>query len=134
MFAKRAEKAKTQPPGARDLRAQHRYSHMLKAGYRPLGAENAPFCPAVILDVSQGGMSLVVEEKSERGKILVLKLEGIEGRFERPLLIRVANARPYDDNLWRIGCAFVTPLREPDVQELLLFNQERGPLHEIEQG
>jgi hypothetical protein len=54
------------------------------------------------------------------GAVLVVALEGLGGRFSRPLLVRVMHAQPRPDGSWRAGCAFVKPLTDGDVQALLL--------------
>ena len=52
--------------------------------------------------------------------MLVVALEGLGGRFSRPLLMRVMNVRPIDGGGWLAGCVFVKPLTDNDVQALLL--------------
>ncbi|HEX5272834.1 MAG TPA: PilZ domain-containing protein [Gemmataceae bacterium] len=110
-----------QNPGAdSDRRAHVRYSHDLPTTCRPLGRDSGASWLAQVRDVSRGGASLVLDREVRVGAVLVVAVEGLGGRFARPLLMRVMHVRPDVAGGWEAGCAFVSPLTETDVQALLL--------------
>ncbi|HKI37962.1 MAG TPA: PilZ domain-containing protein [Gemmataceae bacterium] len=102
-----------------ERRAHVRYSHTLRTSCRPLG-KGAATWPATIQDLSRAGVALAMGREVRPGAVLVVALEGLGGRFSRPLLLRVLNVRPAERGGWHVGCAFVTPLTDNDVQALLL--------------
>jgi hypothetical protein len=85
-----------------------------------LGREAGGAWTARVVDVSRAGAALLMGRDVRPGAVLVAALEGLGGRFARPLLLRVTNARPQAAGCWHVGCAFVRPLSEEDVQALLL--------------
>jgi PilZ domain len=109
-------------PGER--RAHVRYSHTLKGSCRPLGRETGAWS-ATVQDISRSGVALVMNREVRPGSVLVVALEGVGGRFARPLLLRVTNTRPGMAGRWHVGCAFVKPLTEDDLQALLLTPASR---------
>lgn len=103
-----------------ERRAHVRYAHVLRTSCRLLGREAAASWTARVADVSRAGAALLMGCEVRPGTVLVVALEGLGGRFARPLLVRVMNVRPRGDGCWHVGCAFVKPLSEDDVQALLL--------------
>jgi hypothetical protein len=102
-----------------ERRARVRYSHTLPLACRLLGQEAAPWT-ARIKNLSLAGAGLVMPHEVRLGAVLVVAMEGLGGRFSRPLLMRVLNVRAGDDGEWLAGCTFVKPLTDDDVQTLLL--------------
>ncbi len=109
----------------RERRAQVRYSHALRTSCRPLGREGGSW-PAEVRDVSRAGASLVMSREVRPGAVLVVALECLGGRFARPQLMRVARVRRDGERAWEVGCTFVTPLTDNDVQALLLVGEPAG--------
>jgi hypothetical protein len=110
---------KPRPAREEERRAQVRYAHGRKASCRLLGRDDEEFWPATIEDVSRTGVAVAADVECRRGAVLVVKTEGLAGRFARPILVRVANVRGRAGR-WVIGCTFVTPLAEEDIEALLL--------------
>jgi hypothetical protein len=106
-----------------ERRAHVRYPHAVRSACRPLGREGWVPWTARIEDLSQAGVALSAEREIRPGAVLVVALEGLGGRFSRPLLVRVMHARRKADGKWQIGCAFVKPLCDSDFQQLLLAPQ-----------
>ena len=106
--------------GGRERRKHARYEHELRITLRPLGQHDGPGQPAELADVSRTGIALLCDANWQRGSVLVASLEGMAGRFERPVMLRVANARKRRDGRRQLGCYFVVPLGEEEMQALLL--------------
>jgi hypothetical protein len=100
-----------------------RFRNGRTATCRLLGNESEAVA-ARIDNVSQTGLALRVPRPARRGSILVIAVEGIGGRFARPILARVTNCRAAGAGVWRMGCSFVRPLSGDEVQVLLV--PERG--------
>jgi hypothetical protein len=103
-----------------ERRAQVRYSHKLKTSYRRLGNETGAPWSATIQDLSLTGAALAMGHEVRPGAVLVVALEGLGGRFSRPLLMRVLHVRPMESGCWQAGCSFVKPLTDDDMQAMLL--------------
>jgi hypothetical protein len=110
---------KPTPGRAGERRAHVRYCHTLRASGRLLGKEARAWA-ARVEDLSRGGVKLLMECEVRPGAVLVLALAGLGGRFARPVLVRVMNAARAPGGHWQVGCAFVKPLPDDDVQALLL--------------
>jgi hypothetical protein len=111
---------KSTPALRGERRAHVRYAHALRTSCRLLGREAGAPWTARVADVSRAGAVLLMRCEVRPSAVLVAALQGVGGRFSRPLLLRVMNVRPQGDGCWHVGCAFVRPLSEDDVQALLL--------------
>jgi hypothetical protein len=75
--------------------------------------------PATIRDVSQGGLSLVVQHAFEKGEILTVQLQlPVEG-FPRRLFVRVKHVNAHPELGWVIGCSFLNRLTDYELQALV---------------
>ena len=63
---------------------------------------------------------MAMSEEVRPGAVLVVTVEGLGGRFSRPLLMRVLNVRSGEDGGLVAGCAFVTRLSDNEMQTLML--------------
>jgi c-di-GMP-binding flagellar brake protein YcgR len=81
---------------------------------------NAPL-EAWILDLSAGGIGLLVMEYQEPGLQLQIELETCPQAAPLKLLAKVVYCKPADEDRreHRLGCRFVNPLSECDLQALL---------------
>ena len=82
--------------------------------------------PARVVNISAGGMGLLLPCEFRVGTLLKLDLGGTAARAAGPLLLRVVRAgrRPAGD--WFLGCEFADPLRDDEVTALM------GPAGETE--
>ena len=104
----------------RDRRSNNRYHHGRTVSFRLLGkAETGPFS-GIVENVSRTGLCLSVDHEYARGSVLVLQIEASIGRFTSGVLLRVARISRPDNNRWQLGCTFVLPLEESEIQALLL--------------
>jgi hypothetical protein len=78
-----------------------------------------PACPARIWDISTQGISLIVPHAYEPGALLSVVPEVLPQSLAPGLAVRVIHGEPQDDGQWRVGCAFIAPLGEDELQTLL---------------
>jgi hypothetical protein len=71
-----------------------------------------------IRDVSRGGIGLILSRRFEPGTLLILELASA-GKESRHLALRVVHARAERKGDWTVGCAFVCPISEEDLQTIL---------------
>jgi hypothetical protein len=105
-------------PGA-ERRVALRSACALDAVCRPV-AEGEPEegWPASVCDLSTVGVGLLVARAFEPGKLLKLEVQTDDLAYT--LLTRVVHATQLrKDNLWLVGCAFVRPLEEAELANLL---------------
>jgi hypothetical protein len=74
---------------------------------------------ATIQDISSTGMSLGVERRFEPGTLVLVDMPPTTQCLVRSLLARVKHVRQADDGSWILGCAFLKPLSNAEVQDLL---------------
>jgi hypothetical protein len=97
----------------RRLRARHPVS--IEAKVTPAGGEAEPFLNARILDVSPGGVKLVVGRAFEQGDLLTLELPAPAGEPAVSVLACVVHAQPEGDAEWVLGCRFSAELDDADL-------------------
>ncbi len=111
-------------PPASEQRRHVRFSGSRTAICRLLGNE-AKALRARIDNVSRTGLALRMRLQARRGSVLVMSVDGLGGRFARPMLARVTSCRVAGEGVWQMGCSFVRPLTDEEVQVLLVPNTRR---------
>ena len=74
---------------------------------------------ATISDISQGGVSIRLHRRFERGACLAIELPGDAQRESAVVFVKVVHVRRADDGRWALGCRFVSVLSDDEVQRLL---------------
>ena len=74
---------------------------------------------AKILDISAGGVGLLMERRFELGCYLSVTLPTREEMGSRKFTMRIRKCEEEADGKWRVGCAFAHPLHDDEL--LLLF-------------
>ncbi|HEV3143817.1 MAG TPA: PilZ domain-containing protein [Gemmataceae bacterium] len=74
---------------------------------------------AKILDVSAGGVGLLMDRRFELGIFLTVVLPTREEGRTRTFTLRVRKCEEGANGKWRVGCAFAHPLHDDEL--LLLF-------------
>jgi hypothetical protein len=105
------------PPAER--RAWVRYPCSLDLLHRIIDAETECGWWATVLDVSRGGIGLRLPQRIEPGVTLILERPARHGRPGRALPVRVVASTAAAEGGWRLGCQFVYPLSEQDMEALL---------------
>jgi hypothetical protein len=113
------EPAVSQPPSVTSRRIRARY-----ASTRPLPrslrtADSQETLGAWILDLSIGGIGLVVETPLALGTVLFVELETCPQAAPLVLWADVVHCQAIGENEYRLGCEFVVPLSEDDLHVLL---------------
>jgi hypothetical protein len=90
--------------------------------------------PAIVQDISRGGIALRVQNECKKGDIISIRLDGATEPFEGSLPGQVVNVRPLVTGSLIIGCAFCRELTEKELQTILSsrgllerFNAARTP-------
>jgi PilZ domain len=73
---------------------------------------------AVVNDISAGGVSVTLCYPFRLGTYLAIELQGHNGMM-RTLMVRVVHVHDRTDGMWRLGCEFLKPLTESDMEMLL---------------
>ena len=74
---------------------------------------------AKILDISAGGVGLLMERRFELSCYLSVTLPTREEMGTRKFTMRIRKCEEEGDGKWRVGCAFAHPLHDDEL--LLLF-------------
>lgn len=74
---------------------------------------------ARILNISAGGLGLLLPCQFEVGTLLHVEIPASRGRVPRKLLVRVVRAIAHSNGDWFLGCEFAQQLREDEVLDLL---------------
>lgn len=102
-----------------DRRAWIRFSCDLGSSCRPsIGGADMSWA-ARILDISQGGIRLLVERRFEMRTILNIELEGESEDGPSSLMVRVVHVAAESGGQWALGCRFGRDLTDKELEALL---------------
>jgi hypothetical protein len=76
--------------------------------------------PAVLQDVSRGGIGLLLARRFEPGTVLTIEVRLPGSRRARQLRAKVARIEARELGHWLLGCRFTEPLSDFELQGLLL--------------
>jgi hypothetical protein len=74
--------------------------------------------PARILNISAGGVGLLLPCQFESRTLLNLLLPPKPGQPPRKVLVRVVQAKPYDQGDWFLGCEFADQFTDEELEAL----------------
>ena len=106
------------PVVADERRAGPRYSCMIETTCRQITRGGSTSWPARTVDVSAGGIALVLARRFEPGAVLCVRLESTDGEVARDLLLRVVHVLPDVGGAWRLGCRLAGELEEDELRAL----------------
>lgn len=101
---------------AEDRRVWVRHSADVNTTCQAAGSLAAERLSAVVRNVSQGGVSLLLGRPFEPGEMLGIELPGPAEGTTYTVLACVVHARPQNDDEWFIGCTFSRELSDEDLQ------------------
>jgi PilZ domain len=104
-----------------ERRAWVRYAIDLTASCHAEGSLKDAGWPAKVSDISAGGIGLILRHRFQPGAPLVIELRNASNQLLRLVQVRVRHARPViaqGDQCWLVGCIFVPPLSEEELQHL----------------
>jgi hypothetical protein len=107
------------PPLESDRRASVRYPCDLETSCQPVASARAMQWSGRILNISQGGICLSIGRRFEAGTLLAIDLPSTDGNSSHSYLGRVVHLRADGCGSYVLGCAFIAPLREDEVQALV---------------
>jgi PilZ domain len=113
-----AQQLPTRP--AKECRVYERRPCALPASCQPASVSemNEARWPASISDISQGGVLIVLPRRFEKGTGLALELPGDATRESSIVFVKVVHLSQRA-GAWALGCKFVSPLSEDELQRLL---------------
>src|SRR5205814_2331971 len=82
---------------------------------------------ARVRDISTGGLCLVLSRRFERGAGLAIEVPGADGESPSTLLARVMHVRAEAGGGWALGCAFVSPLSDEELEALTHSTSDQPP-------
>ena len=103
----------------RERRAAVRHDCLRETTCQPLMAGKNECVPAIVRDLSAGGIRLHLRRWFEPGRIVEVPLANREDGSSRTLLARVVCLRARGGGNWSLGCAWLSPLLPDEVKALL---------------
>jgi hypothetical protein len=73
-----------------------------------------------VVDLSAGGLCVLLNTRPERGDVLSLELESHPDRPPVALRARVVRVEALPEGDWLVGCQYLAPISEETVKDLLL--------------
>ncbi len=98
-----------------DRRATVRYRRRLETFWQMLGVAPREMAAGRVFDLSATGVGLVVPEAFTVGAVLVVRLRTVT-RGWGTHLVRVRYCRPEEGGGFALGCLFVRPLGEEELE------------------
>jgi hypothetical protein len=119
-----AENGKPSASGA-ERRVWVRYPcHLDVVYWKSTGSATEACRSARILDISAGGVRMLLNRPFEAGTVLTLQLENAEQTSTRTLLVHVVHVRPHSHSEWVVGCAFDSKVSEEDARALADWSRQ----------
>ena len=88
---------------------------------------------ATIVDMSQGGVRIVLKRRFEKGTALAVELPGTETRKPSVVFVKVIHLKSQGNGEWALGCKLISELSEEELQGLLNATQYVLPTRESHQ-
>jgi c-di-GMP-binding flagellar brake protein YcgR len=102
-----------------DKRTWQRFAANVTASVQLTNSNDLTRWPAKVLNLSPGGVALVVERDIRNGTLLTANLCGATGQTVETILICVVHITTLDDGTRRLGCNFIRELEESHLRQLL---------------
>lgn len=112
----------TQPSAkldAEERRSMERYICQRKTIVRVLARPGLQAFPAVVRDISELGIGLLVDQPCKPGTLLALRLRSRGARFSGVLAATVKHATLMPDGNWLLGCLLARNLTDDEVLGLI---------------
>ena len=115
----KAEPGKEVKTGQDDRRADFRHACRLSSVCGPVGGKGQKPWVAEVLDISSGGLALVLQRRFEPGTVLAVDLRRIKEEVPASLMARVVRAQAHGSGQWVLGCQLGRRLGDEDLRALL---------------
>jgi len=103
-------------PDTDDRRQAPRLPCDLDAYCRQVMVRGASPWEGQVVNVSRGGLALLLTRRFEKGTLLSVELQDRSQTVARSMFARVVHASPYDQGRWLHGCAFSGELDDDDLR------------------
>ena|SRR6266851_7396402 len=116
------ERNKLSVVASMERRAWVRYASTLEASCQDSGVLRNAGWPGKVLDVSLGGIGLILRHRFPPGAPLTVELKSRDGKSLQTISVRVMHSRPViveGHPCWLVGCALVRNFTEHEIQEIL---------------
>jgi hypothetical protein len=106
-------------PANADCRAWVRFPCNIETVCRTVETVPGEQMPGRVVNVSAGGVGLLLPCQFETRTLLSLNLPGPRGQQPQRVLIRAVQARPHTQGNWYLGCEFVDRLEDEEIAVLI---------------
>jgi hypothetical protein len=103
---------------AHERRSVDRHVCSLEATSHPVEGGETLSWGAMVNDISASGVGITLCYPFRPGTYLAVELQSQEGMV-RTLMVRVVNVHDQPDGQWRLGCEFIKPLTQSDMDLFL---------------
>jgi hypothetical protein len=112
-----------------ELRVTERFSCDVAASCQPPAdwKRGGQKWSARVRDVSSGGLCLLLKRRFERGAGLAIELPGSDPDSPSILLARVVHVEAESGGKWALGCQFISPLSDEELEALTRSVQKTPP-------
>jgi PilZ domain len=101
-----------------ETRAFARHACVMQATSQPLDEVETISWGAIVDNLSAGGVGITLCYPFRPGTYLAVELQRTSGH-RRTVLVRVVHVRDGIDGVWHLGCEFVKPLTDSDVEVMI---------------
>lgn len=101
-----------------ERRGGERHACSLEATSHTIDAGESIAWGAIVHDISAGGVGIILCFPFRPGTYLAVDLQSAGGMV-RTLMVRVVNVNDQIDGQWRLGCEFIKPLTESEMELFL---------------
>jgi hypothetical protein len=108
-------------PTSPDCRAWVRFTCDVETACHPAGASSEKPWQVKIVNVSPGGMGLLVPHAVNSKTLIQIELPAAEGRPARTILLRVVQSGQFTPQGWLLNCEFASQLSAEELEELCLL-------------
>jgi hypothetical protein len=91
----------------------------LESTCQPLSTARGLQWTAKILNISRGGVALLLGRRFEMGTLLAIEVPKTKTQNSLTFLARVVHVSGKPAGTWQVGCAFTQEISEDDLQALL---------------
>jgi hypothetical protein len=102
-----------------DRRAHVRYAPAPDTTCQLTAGGNNSIWWASVMDISTGGVGLIVSRRFEPGTLLAIGVENKNREFSHMLVARVIHVRKESASRYILGAKFISPLGDDELQVLL---------------
>ena len=102
-----------------DRRTAARYSVAADASEPPVLDEHGAPLTAEVLNISAGGIRMLISKRVEPGEILKLELPSKDQWGVMKLLARVLHVERHASGSWEVGCTFTRRLKDLELVAVL---------------